>query len=468
MKSWRARIAGSLIAVLVVACQATVGAPTQGARETGGTAPLPPAAVIPTPDVQTDQALVALARKKIRHIVFLVKENRTFDTLFGRFPGADGVTEGVTCDGTVVPLTRAEDDSPGAAHSFQSGIVAINGGRMNCFDQLDSGHDLEGYIQYHPDQIPNYWAYAQTFTLADRFFSSSYGPTAVEHYWIIASQSDRFVDNERPLESQGGEGKIGDYCDDPLERAWSFPHFTDEEEREIYRLEEVPDVKAVRATWVERWPCHDIRILPDLLEEAGISWKYYTGPSPYLMVIRGIPHVRYGPMWEKVRSWEEFVPDVEAGALPSVTWLVPPAEVSDHPGYGALCDGENWTVRQLNAIMQSPEWKHTAVVLTWDDFGGFYDHVPPPHLDIYGYGPRVPAIVISPWSKPGAIFSETADFSSVLKLIETVFDLPALTERDANANDLLTAFDFEQAPNPPLVLEERECPPTDAVFQAGP
>ena len=156
-------------------------------------------------------------------------------------------------------------------------------------------------------------------------------------------------------------------------------------------------------------------------------------------------------------GWEEFVPDVEAGELPSVSWLVPPADLSDHPGYGALCDGENWTVRQLNAIMQSPDWKHTAVVLTWDDFGGYYDHVPPPHVDLYGYGPRVPAIVISPWSRPETIWSETADFSSVLKFIETIFELPPLTERDANANDMLSAFDFEQRRNPPLVLEERDC-----------
>ncbi len=455
-------MACGVVAVVAVACQPAAVAPERsgasGASGPTASTTATPAAVVPSPE--TDPAIVALARQKIRHIVFLVKENRTFDTLFGRFPGADGATEGETCDGTVVPLAPAADDAPGAAHSFSSGIVAINGGRMNCFDDLDSGHKLEGYVQYRPEQIPNYWAYAETFTLADRFFSSSYGPTAVEHYWIVASQSDRFVDNERPLQGQGGEGKIGDYCDDPLELAWSFRRLTEDDEAEVFRLEEVADVKGVRSYWTERWPCHDIEILPDRLEERGISWKYYTGPSPYFMVIRGIPHVRYGPMWDKVVSEAEFVPDVQAGALPSVSWLVPPADLSDHPGYGALCDGENWTVRQLNAIMQSPQWKHTVVVLTWDDFGGFYDHVPPPHLDIYGYGPRVPAIVISPWSRPGAVWSQTADFSSVLKLIETVFDLPALTERDANANDMLSAFDFEQEPNPPLVLPERTCPPT--------
>jgi hypothetical protein len=99
-----------------------------------------------------------------------------------------------------------------------------------------------------------------------------------------------------------------------------------------------------------------------------------------------------------------------------VTWLIPPTDVSDHPGFGSFCDGRNWTVRILNAIMTSRFWPRTAVVLTWDDFGGFYDHVPPPHVDIYGMGPRVPALIISPWARRGYIFHETAEFSSVLKL----------------------------------------------------
>jgi phospholipase C len=107
--------------------------------------------------------------------------------------------------------------------------------------------------------------------------------------------------------------------------------------------------------------------------------------------------------------------------------------------------------------MQSPEWAHTAIFLTWDDYGGFYDHVPPPHVDIYGYGPRVPLLVISPYARPGFIFHETSDFSSVLRFIEEVNHLPSLGRRDATANDLLHAFDFQQDPIPPLVLNERDC-----------
>jgi phospholipase C len=451
MRSWRARIVAGVVLALAVGCQAATPVSTAVLDEPSPTTEPTPAEVAPTPDPETDPAIVALARRKIRHIVFLVKENRTFDHLFGRFPGADGATEGMTCDGSVVPLVRARDDAPGAGHSFQAGIVAINGGRMNCFDQVDSGKHLEGYVQFHEDAIPNYWAYARAFTLADRFFSSSYGPTAVEHYWIVASQSDRFVDNERPLDGQGGEEPIGEYCDDPLERAWSFPRLTEEEEAEIFRLEEVPDVKAIHATWVERWPCHDIRILPDLLERRGISWRYYTGPSPYFMVIRGIPHVRYGPMWEKVVSWEEFVPDLEAGDLPSVSWLVPPATLGP-PRIRRDVRGENWTVA-MNALM-SPSGS-TPRSSSRGRLGGYYDHVPA--VDIYGYGlgsgDRIAGAGPGHLRRRRLLLGPEADRDGVR--------VPSLTERDANANDLLSAFDFEQRPNAPLVLGERTCPTPD-------
>jgi phospholipase C len=138
---------------------------------------------------------------------------------------------------------------------------------------------------------------------------------------------------------------------------------------------------------------------------------------------------------------------------------MPPAEESDHPEYGALCAGENWTVRTINAIMASPDWAHTAIFLSWDDFGGFYDHVAPPHVDIYGDGPRVPLVVISPYARPGSVFHETSDFSSVLKFMEVRWQLPWLTARDRDANDLLGAFDFAQEPLDPLPLQERACPP---------
>jgi len=410
---------------------------------------------IPTPNPTGDQ--LARARRRIDHVVFIVKENRTFDHLFGRFPGADGVTRGRLCDGSSIPLATAEDDSLGPKHSFLSGIIAINGGRMNCFDRLEQGEHLEAYVQYRRDQIPNYWRYAETFTLGDRFFSSSYGPTWVEHFWVIASQSDRFVDIERDRQV-GADGVKGGYCDDPDERILSFPVLSPEEVQEVFRMEEEPDPEGVEALFVERWPCHDVRTMPDLLEREGIPWAYYMSDSPYFDVLRAIPHIRFGPMWRNVVDTSTLIPDIRAGRLPAVSWVMPPVAESDHPDYGGLCAGENWTVRVLNAIMRSPSWKRTVVFLTWDDFGGFYDHEPPPHLDIYGYGARVPLLVISPYAKPGEIFHATSDFSSVLRFIGKLHRLPPLTERDRRANDLSGTLDFSQEPLDPLVLEERLCP----------
>jgi phospholipase C len=177
-----------------------------------------------------------------------------------------------------------------------------------------------------------------------------------------------------------------------------------------------------------------------------------------------VRHVRFSDMWNNVVGAEEFIPDLKAGNLPSVSWVTPPFALSDHPPQ-SVCRGENWTVNLINAIMQSPDWSSTAIVLTWDDFGGFYDHVPPPHVDMYGLGPRVPTIIISPYARPGYVDHTTYEFASVLRFIETIFDVPPLTSRDANSSDMLGAFDFSQKPIDPLVLPQRNCPVTPIANQ---
>ena len=438
------RSALALIAALTVfvACTRGSGSAFPSAMEPADATNVPPAA-------PSDQALVDLARSKIKHVIFVVKENRTFDNMFGLFPGADGATTGLTCDGRTVPLKRAPDRGFAAGHSFTDGITAINGGQMNCFTDV-------GYSEFHQNQIPNYWAYAQHFTLADAFFSSIYGPTGVEHLWTFAAQSDRFVDHERP--GQLGVGKR-QFCDDPLESAFSFRQLSRADQEKVYQLEQqgASGAAQVPAYWEARWPCTDIKVLPDELKAAGISWKEYRGPNEWVQPLRMVRHVRFSSMWKDVVSSDEFIPDLNNGKLPSVSWVSPPFPLSDHPPL-SMCRGENWTVRLMNAIMNSPYWKSTAVVLTWDDFGGFYDHVPPPHVDMYGLGPRVPAIIISPWSRPGYVDHTTYEFASVLHFIETIFDVPPMTSRDANASDMLGAFDFNQQPIAPMPLEQRNCP----------
>ena len=401
---------------------------------------------IPEP---TDPETVELARDRIDHIVFVIKENRTFDHLFGRFPGADGATEGVTCQGETVPLERAEDRTLDAPHGFVDGITAINGGEMNCFERV-------GYNQYREEDIPNYWAYAREFVLLDRFFSSVYGPTGIEHLWTFAAGTDRFTDHGRP-----GQFGLGgrEMCDDPFEVMWSFQTLTPAQVREAFQLqsEGKDSAEAIRRFWTLRWPCTDVEVLPDLIEDAGLTWKQYRGDNTFVQPLRIVRHVRYSRMWNNVVTDAQFLRDLEGGDLPAVSWLTPSFALSDHPP-ASMCEGENWFVEQMNALGRSSYWDSTAVVLVWDDFGGFYDHVPAPHLDIYGLGPRVPAIVISPYARPGAIDSDPMEFASVLRFIEQVFELPALNERDANADDMLDAFDFSQSPRPPLLLEPRSCP----------
>lgn len=401
-----------------------------------------------------------LARTHIEHVVFVIKENRTFDTLFGRFPGADGATTGFTCDGTEVPLTRAADDAPGPDHSFQGGLRAIHGGQMNCFSELNGGAQLQSYVQYWREDLPAYWALAEHFGLADRFFSSVYGPTGIEHLYTIAATTDRFTDHERA----GAEGQYGDngipreFCEDPTERAFSFKRLSPAQVEEAFRIEEGSTPGLLNPYWTERWPCIDVPTLPDRLSAKGVPWKYYVGQNDYVKTMKWIRHIRYGPDYRRVVDDSRFLHDLAAGDLPAVSWVVPDVAESDHPAAGSICRGENWTVELVNALQQSPEWKRTLVVVTWDDFGGFYDHVPPPHVDLYGFGPRVPTIVISPWARSGYIEHQTLEFASVLKTIEEIWDVAPLTDRDRSAADLLTMLDFEQQPTPPLLLEPRSCP----------
>jgi len=140
-----------------------------------------------------------------------------------------------------------------------------------------------------------------------------------------------------------------------------------------------------------------------------------------------------------------------------VSWVIPPSEASEHPP-ASICAGENWTVSVLNALMQGPDWNSTAVFLTWDDFGGLYDHVAPPQVDQFGLGPRVPLLIISPYAKSGYVSHTVSDHTSILKFIETRYHLQPLTSRDAQANPMLDSFDFTQRPRPPFLLTPRNCP----------
>ena len=341
-------LAAAAFAVLAVAC---IGG---GDKTSSIPAALDPGAVQPSGfATPSDPAVVAAARAKIKHIVFLVKENRTFDTMFGTFPGADGATTGTTCDGQTMPLGRAKDRTPDAGHSFADGIGAIDGGRMDCFNPI-------GFVQEHRADIPNYWRYAKRFTLADHFFSSIYGPTGVEHLWTFASQSDRFVDHERP--GQFGTGRR-EFCDDPTELAFSLPVLDRAAQEHLYQLEEQgPNGAAQVETYYRpRWPCTNVAVLPDRLDAAGISWKEYRGENEWVQPLRMVEHVRFSSMYDNVVSPQDYLHDLQAGTLPSVSWLTPPFALSDHPPHEPLRG------RELDRAV--PERAHAEQVLEVDRGG---------------------------------------------------------------------------------------------------
>jgi phospholipase C len=423
-----------------------------------------------------------LARRHIKHVIFLIKENRSFDTLFGTFPGADGPPAQVPAlraDGTVdvVHLRPGQDRAADVDHTFTAGLVAIDGGNMDGFSELKSKARLGAYIWYSKHQLPAYWRYASRYELADRFFSAVYGPTGPEHLWSIAGSSAGSVSLEFDTPPQSyGTGAPREYCDDPQERAFRFRRWRDDRDPDVMDLEYHAPRTVGLTYWVTEWPCvRDKRFetLPSELTRAGISWRDYRGDNSFVDPLRQVWSDRHDPrIWSRRTTSDRFLSDVSRAKLPQVSWLTPPWGTSDHPPT-SLCEGENWTVTMLNALMRQPKlWRTTAVILTWDDFGGYYDHVAPPHSDIYGYGPRVPMIVISPWARRGVNHEDMAP-DSVLNLIEELFGLDALhdqrvadpslpLDQDPSQNDLLGGngtqgvFQFDH-PLPPTVLPVRDC-----------
>lgn len=392
--------------------------------------------------VLSDVALAQTGITKIEHIVFIVKENRTFNNYFAGFPGATSAITGQVSNGQTITLGHTPDRVRDMGHSWNDAMTGMDNGKMDKFDLVSKGNVGGDYmsmsILYESD-IPNYWTYARTFTLSDMTFSSLKGPSFPNHLYTIAATSAGATDNPS-LTGNLSQPYWG--CDAP---AGSTVTVTDTQGHKTHPF-----------------PCFDNLTLGDLLETAAISWRYYApvqGDDGYLWnAYDAIDHIRNGPLWNTRFAVDtQFVTDAQNGNLPAVSWVVNDVARSEHPD-ASSCEGENRTVEQINAIMNGPDWKSTVIFLTWDDFGGFYDPVAPPSSDYYGLGPRVPMIVISPYARPAYVTHTQYEFSSVLKFIETRFNLGSLTTRDANASDMTDAFDFTQLPLPALVLNTRTCP----------
>ena len=351
----------------------------------------------------------------VQHVVVIMEENHTFDNYFGDFPGVPsqwGVTEPVASD----PLPHDLD------HSGARIMAAIDGGKMDDFDPL-------GDVQYKKSDIPTYWAYASQYGLGENFFTSADANSTPNHIAMIASQTGGDFDTP-PLKG----------CNSPINDVVLNRNVTSGSEY-----------------WAE--PCYDIDSLPQELTSAGLTWKYY-GQSPvweaplFVQPISNTTHY----------AATQVITDAKNNQLPAVSFVTPNGAIqSDHPPEPTQ-PAQKFVANVVNAIMESPAWSSTAIFLTWDDWGGFYDHVVPPAVDAIGLGPRVPLLVISPWAKVGYLSNDGypdqyGEFSSFDKFIEENWNLPSLGERDSLAatSDLMDFFDFSGSP-PNTTLIEPDLP----------
>jgi phospholipase C len=452
--------------------------------------PIPRETAAPTGSEAPERPAIdpALGIHNLDHLLFVVMENRSFDHYFGTFPGADGIPRNP--DGTFAvcnpnpelgrcqrPYRTTSFANAGAAHNEGASETAINGGKMNGFIRVlgryfsvcrkrpdtpkcqatSRGPDGQpDVMSFHTRKtIPNYWAYAENYVLQDRMFAPTDSWTIPAHLYLISAWSARCPDLDEVAScvtdlAQPHQG-WGPRSGGPRPYLWA-------------------DI-----TW--------------LLYNNDVEWAYYVAPNtcvedtedePCLerperatafgkTPLIGFKTVEQTGQIDRIRPYRDYFAAAREGTLPSVSWIVPYKETSEHPP-NSVERGQSWVTRVVNAVMEGPEeqWLRTAIFVVWDDWGGFYDHVVPPVVDEGGWGIRVPAFMISPWARSGHVDSQTLSFEAYLKLIQDRFldgqrldpdtdgwwdPRPTVREELDILGDLSEEFDFEQEPLPPLILD---------------
>jgi phospholipase C len=368
----------------------------------------------------------------IKRVIYLMMENRSFDNIFGKYPGADGATEGLLA-GKEVPLIRSPEWLPGdLPHDRAAHLNCLNGGKLDAFDGGIYG-PVYAYSQYEPDQVRNYYAWAHDYVLCDNFFASVGGPSYPNHFFFVAGQSGGAMDNPENIETTVVEGKKF--------KSWGCDAVGDDVF--VFVLDD-------KGNLTKHDSCFDIPTVPQQLSQIGVDWAYYAavpGQAGYFWnALNGIGPIFHADAFhEHTRPVGQLIADIEANRLPAVTWVTPRFELSDHPPFSS-CFAQNWVTDIVNAVMRSEAWMHTAIFLAWDEWGGFYDHVLPPEVDGLGLGIRVPALVISPYARRGLIDHEVGEFSTPLKFIEDNWGLPHLTSRIERTHNFEHVFDFGRTP----------------------
>jgi phospholipase C len=372
----------------------------------------------------------------IKHVVIIFQENRSFDNIFAGYSGADAPTYGFTQGGKKIPLQPVGFDTSDINHYYNDGINDYDGGKMDGFEQNGNytGPTLP-YSYLKRSLVKPYWRMAELYTLSDRMFASMFGPSFTAHLDIIAGTTD--LNPHHALADLPSALPWG--CDAPAGTT-------------------TPVVDSLRQEdEYGPFPCYtSFRTMADTLDAAALPWRYYapqleaTGGLRW-SVFDAIKNVRYGPDWTSkvISPAPTILTDVAAGKLGAVTWVIPDWDYADHADTGNL--GPSWVTAVVNAVGQSKFWNSTAIVVMWDDWGGWYDDAVPPQLDFRGLGLRVPCIIISPYSRKHYVSHTQYEFGSVLRFIEDNFGLPQLGTAkdgytDARATSIVDSFDFTQKP----------------------
>ena len=405
----------------------------------------------------------AAGANPIQYVVVIVQENRSFDNLFYGFPNADTATfgfgHGVKFPLQKLPLKWTHDIN----HYHWQFLEDYDSGKNDGWDGQISGFKTGpgcAHPQNHPacwdfwqgvvyqkmpfsyvqkSDIQPYWTMAQQYALADHNFASTNGPSFGAHQILVAGQDGHASEN--PSSVPWG-------CDRPGESEYYLQYG-----------QASPPVfpPAVGHEVLGGDPCFDYASIADLLDAAGVSWRWYVQKYPEsdsrLSAFDAIKAVRYGPDWQNVVSPDtQVLSDIANGQLPHVSWVMPYAGASDHAGGGSGNGGPAWVASIVNAIGQSPYWNHTAIIIIWDEWGGWFDHVLPqqyadPVTGAYeGLGYRTPTIIVSPYAKVGYVSKQQHENASSLHFIETTFGLPSLGLADARADAYADMFNFSQQP----------------------
>lgn len=421
--------------------------------------------------------------RRLDHIVVIYLENRSFDNLFGLFAGASGLANAGakvtqvdlagkpyatlppvmdTGKNPPVPDPRfprdlpnwpflidryigLEDKDPNLTHLWYQQQAQIDGGKMDRFAAVSNAGGL--VMGYHDGTKIKLWRYAEKFTLADNFFHAAFGGSFLNHFWTICACTPVFPNAPASIVAQekadGSMLKDGEVTPDGYA---------------VNTLFSVYAPHPAKADAAKLLPPQTQPTIGDRLDEKGVSWAWYSGGWNEALAGRFVHAFQFhhqpfayfknygdgtAAKREHLKDEDDLVAGIVKGALPAVVFYKPVGEENEHPGYANVATGDEKVAEIVEKIRNSPLWASTAIIVTYDENGGFWDHVAPPKLDRWGPGVRVPTVVISPFAKRHFVDHTFYDTTAILKLIENRFSLRPLGERDARANGLDNAFEFQ-------------------------